>query len=64
MFPISDPIKLVIHWPRFGPYHLARLQETHTYCQNKGCQLVGLEMAGRDNTYAWRGGGKAILFNA
>lgn len=48
------PIKLVIHWPRFGPYHLARLQAAHAWFQAHNAQLIGLETAGQDSTYAWR----------
>ncbi len=46
--------RICIHWPRFGPYHLARLEATHEYLGRKGIEMVGLETAGHDMTYDWR----------
>lgn len=46
--------RICIQWPRFGPYYLARLQATHRYLQDRGVELVGLETASNDATYAWR----------
>ena len=44
---------LCVNWPRFGPYHLARLQATHIRAQQLDAQIVGLETAQRDTTYEW-----------
>lgn len=46
--------RLVIHWPRLGPYHLARLRATHTACVAAGVELIALETAALDSVYAWR----------
>ncbi len=46
--------RLCVQWPRFGPYHLARLDAAHRYLQERGVELVGMETAGRDATYGWR----------
>jgi glycosyltransferase involved in cell wall biosynthesis len=45
--------RVCIQWPRFGPYHLARLRATHRLFQERGVEVVGLETAGNDATYAW-----------
>ena len=44
---------LCVNWPRFGPYHLARLQATHKHAREQGAQLVALETARIDTTYEW-----------
>ncbi len=44
---------IVVQWPRFGPYHLARLEATAGRLQQRGIQLVALEIAGQDATYQW-----------
>ncbi|MBK8934853.1 MAG: hypothetical protein IPM76_21580 [Chloroflexi bacterium] len=54
--------KLIIHWPRFGPYHLARLNATHMRFQKQGFQILGLETAGQDSTYHWRKTAEAVPF--
>lgn len=46
--------RLVIHWPRLGPYHLARLRATHAACAAAGVELIALETAALDSVYAWR----------
>lgn len=45
--------KLAVHWPNFGPYHLARLNAAYEYCINLGISLIGLEISGSQKTYAW-----------
>lgn len=47
-------IRVAIHWPRFGPYHLARLRAAHRHLQAVEIEVIGLETACRDNTYLWR----------
>jgi glycosyltransferase involved in cell wall biosynthesis len=47
-------MRLCIQWPRFGPYHLARLRETHTVLAPRGVEVIGLETAGYDDLYEWR----------
>ncbi|MFT4605444.1 MAG: 1,2-diacylglycerol 3-alpha-glucosyltransferase, partial [Rhodothermales bacterium] len=46
--------RLVIQWPRLGPYHLARLRATHALCAKEGVELIALETASLDSVYAWR----------
>ena len=47
------PFTLCIQWPRFGPYHLARLTATHNHAPKHNGRLVALETARTDTTYAW-----------
>lgn len=55
MTPSSAPSrKLVVHFVRFGPYHLARLRIAASLLAPHGWQLIGLETAALDRTYAWR----------
>ena len=46
--------RIVVSWPRLGPYHLARLRAAHALFAARGADLVALETAGADATYAWR----------
>lgn len=48
------PITLVIQWPRFGPYHLARLNAAFQGLKRDGVRVVGMETASLDDTYAWQ----------
>lgn len=52
--PLPEIKTVCVQWPRFGPYHLARLRAAHTYLAGHGVELVGLETAGTDATYDWR----------
>ncbi len=45
--------RVCVQWPRFGPYHLARLRAAHRLFAARGTELVGLETAGDDTTYDW-----------
>jgi len=47
-------VKIVVSWPRFGPYHLARLRHCARYLAERGHHLVALETAPVDTIYAWR----------
>lgn len=50
----KDGLRVCVQWPRFGPYHLARLRAVHeTFCE-QGMELVALETASRDALYAWK----------
>lgn len=46
--------RVCIQWPRFGPYHLARLHAAHRLFCEHDVEVIGLETAGHDATYAWR----------
>jgi 1,2-diacylglycerol 3-alpha-glucosyltransferase len=48
------PITVGIHWPRFGPYHLARLRAARASFKDAQVNVVGLEIASRDELYLWR----------
>src|SRR5690606_28536178 len=43
-----------VQWPRFGPYHLARLDATAARPRARGVRRVGRETASRDDQCAWR----------
>lgn len=47
-------MKLVIHWPRFGPYHLARLNAAFFKLKMRNVQVVGMETASHDEIYSWQ----------
>jgi 1,2-diacylglycerol 3-alpha-glucosyltransferase len=49
-----QPLRLLIHWPRFGPYHLARLRGARATLKDAQIDIVGLEIASRDEIYLWR----------
>lgn len=46
--------RVCIIWPRFGPYHLARLDAAQALLAATGGEVIGLEVATQDATYAWR----------
>ena len=50
----KQALTLAIHWPRLGPYHLARLRAAQTRLLPKGVRVVALEIASHDETYGWR----------
>ncbi|NBC16191.1 MAG: glycosyltransferase [Bacteroidetes bacterium] len=58
----GEGLRLCVQWPRFGPYHLARLRAVHRFLAARGGDLVGLETAGREATYAWRQEDAATAF--
>jgi hypothetical protein len=44
--------RLLIHFARYGPYHHARLKAAHEVLAPLGWEVIGLEIAGTDSTYA------------
>lgn len=46
-------MRLLLHFARFGPYHHARLRAAHEQLEPLGWEVIGLETAGTDATYAW-----------
>lgn len=45
---------IAIQWPRFGPYHIARIRGLHDVAQANGARVIALETAsGMDERYAW-----------
>lgn len=47
-------MRLCVQWPRFGPYHLARLRAAHGTLEPRGVEVIGLETASNDALYEWR----------
>ncbi|MDB4274702.1 glycosyltransferase family 4 protein [Akkermansiaceae bacterium] len=45
--------RVVIHFARFGPYHLARIESARAVLSAAGWDVVGLETGGSDHTYEW-----------
>ena len=45
--------KIAIMWPRFGPYHISRLEETGRFLVGKEIKLIAIETARTDNIYQW-----------
>lgn len=45
--------RILIHFARYGPYHHARLRSAHEALAPLGWEVIGLETAGNDDTYAW-----------
>lgn len=45
---------LLLHFERFGPYHLARLSAAHAFFRENGWNVIGLEISAHDSTYLWR----------
>jgi glycosyltransferase involved in cell wall biosynthesis len=54
--------RLIIQFTRYGPYHHARLRSARQAFAGSGWEVIGLEVAGTDETYAWdevsNGGGE------
>ncbi|MDA1029679.1 MAG: glycosyltransferase [Bacteroidetes bacterium] len=46
--------RVCVQWPRFGPYHLARLRAFHRAFEPLGIELIGLETAAQSDLYEWR----------
>ena len=46
--------RIAVMWPRFGPYHLARLRATHDLFAKRGVEVIGVETSGDDRLYDWR----------
>jgi glycosyltransferase involved in cell wall biosynthesis len=54
--------RIVLHWPRLGPYHLARLRGAHELFDARGVMVTALEIAGMDRTYGWKKEEKPTVF--
>lgn len=46
---------IVVQWPRFGPYHRARLAAAHAHYAPQGVRLTALATASEDALYDWAG---------
>jgi glycosyltransferase involved in cell wall biosynthesis len=51
---MHSKLRVAIHWNRFGPYHIARLKAAYEKLQTVNIELVGIETACFDRTYAWK----------
>lgn len=47
-------MKLLIHWPRLGPYHVARLHAAFCALSAAGVVVGSLETASADDTNPWQ----------
>lgn len=47
-------MKICVFWQNYGPYHFARLAALRKLCAERGHEVVGLEVADKSSTYAWR----------
>lgn len=47
-------MRVVVHWPRFGPLHLNRMRAAHEVLARHGHEAVALEIASDDAVYDWR----------
>ncbi len=45
--------RLLVHFARYGPYHHTRLSSAASVIGSHGWEVMGLETAGNDATYAW-----------
>ena len=45
--------RMLVQFARFGPYHHARLESAAEVLKPLGWEVLGLETAGSDSTYAW-----------
>lgn len=45
--------RICVQWPRFGPYHVARLNALHQLAAAEQMEVVGLETAGQERLYGW-----------
>ena len=52
--------KLLLHFVRFGPYHLARLRSAQRALKPLGWQVKGLEICSSDSTYLWNESGRLV----
>lgn len=46
-------MRVLIHFVRFGPYHLARLNAAYKALLSREYEMIALETAGEDETYSW-----------
>jgi len=42
---VRPPIVLIVHFPRFGPYHVARINAAFEELKAAGVKVVGMETA-------------------
>lgn len=54
--------RVCVQWPRFGPYHIARLRAFHQALEPLGIELIGLETAAQSDLYEWRVESDQTLF--
>lgn len=47
-------MKVVVHWPRYGPLHVNRMRAAHQVLAAHGHEAVAVEVASDDAVYDWR----------
>ena len=45
--------KIAIMWPRFGPYHISRLEASGSFLMDQNSKLIAIETARTENVYQW-----------
>jgi 1,2-diacylglycerol 3-alpha-glucosyltransferase len=60
---VKDSMAIVVHWPRLGPYHLARLRAAAKLLSQQHMRLVALEISGSDKAYLWESPSHAERFD-
>jgi 1,2-diacylglycerol 3-alpha-glucosyltransferase len=51
---MKSPIRVAVHWRRFGPYHIARLNAACCHLRSIGVDVIGLETASYEATNLWQ----------
>lgn len=46
-------LRVLIHWPTFGPYHIARIKAAEKLFRENNAKLLGFEISRRQETYVW-----------
>ncbi len=59
---MSKPLHVAVLWPRFGPYHLARLRRCQAEADRRGHRLTTIETAATDALYEWEATGRSGEF--
>lgn len=49
----SNSPAILIHWPRLGPYHVARVRAATRNFSEQGLRLIALELFGAEDEYLW-----------
>lgn len=49
----SNPSTVIIHWPRLGPYHVARIRAATEYLAQHDLRLIAMEIFSSDEEYLW-----------
>lgn len=59
----SNTPTIIVHWPRLGPYHIARLRAATRYFAQNDLRLIAMEIFGSDDEYLWERAGQGDGFD-